>query len=224
MPGLATIVEHSFGAGIAELDTDEQYLTVVRIDEEYMIGSLMDGAPQFLMIDEELPVFTPGEVTSLRLFEFLCRATGTSRAEFLDRLAEEGAWANKHPRYRVAVGRRVHSIVGEGTGPAVADFGAAGASFDAVIETWVTDSIVLSTMMDERRDSAMLFCDTARSFSTVTEERWSRGETGAFESRAMDARQPSTWIAARRADTLSREIGTISRTKRNAAVGLCQSR
>lgn len=182
--GLATIVEHIFGEGISGLHDDAQYKAQVRPDEMFMISELMDGAPQFLPIDEELPIFKIEASSVARMFDFVRRPKSVSRAAFLEKLVDDGIWAASHSRYRAAVGRRVHSIVGSGSG--AADFGADQESFDAVIETWITDIPALVALMDEQRARRMLFCDATRSFSAFTDERWLRGSADAFGPRAME--------------------------------------
>lgn len=178
---LATVVEHVFTAGIAGLHDDEEYIARVRPDEMHMIEALMDGPPQFLPIEEELPIFTAERLSSTRMLDFVRMPSGMSKAEFVERLAADAEWASAHPGYRAAVGRRVHSIVGSGSG--AADFGGRNEPFDAVIESWIVDRDSLAAVMDEQRDGRALFCDPDRSFTAWTVERWLLGEADAFGPR-----------------------------------------
>lgn len=181
LPRLAVVVEHMFGGweGIARFSADNDYIAKVRPDEKYMVERLMEGAPQFVAVDAEKPVFSGGDPTNLRMFDFIRRSPGLSREQFLAELDREGAWATADEEYRKAVVRRVHSIAGDGT----ASFGSDAEPFDAVIENWVTDCdrlAQLSALLRKRRES---FCDAKRSFSAVTKESWISGETDAFGPR-----------------------------------------
>lgn len=181
---LATIVEHRFGEGIAGLHSDERYISDIRPDEMFMVEELMDGPPQFLPIDAEWPIFKAGIASTVRVLDFLRRPADMPREDFDRKLADDGAWAAADPRYRAAVERRVHSLVGSGSG--VADFGADKEAIDAVVETWITDPSALAALGDEQRARRASFCDADRSFSAVTEERWLRGADDAFGPRSAD--------------------------------------
>lgn len=181
---LATIVEHRFGEGISGLHSDERYIADIRPDEMFMVEELMDGPPQFLPIDEEWPIFKSGTASTVRMLDFLRRPAGMPREDFDRKLAEDGAWAAADPLYRAAVERRVHSLVGSGSG--VADFGADKEAIDAVVETWIVDPSALAALGDEQRVRRASFCDAGRSFSAVTEERWLRGSNDAFGPRSAD--------------------------------------
>ena len=185
IPGLALVVEHMFGGweGIARFSADEHYLATVRPDEEHMVRTLMDGAPQFVAVDEEHALFTAPTCGRLRMFDFVRRHPTMTREHFLEQLDTEGAWAATDPAYRAAVARRVHSIVGAG----VAAFGGDAEPFDAVIEVWIADADRLAALTDVQRERRSAFCDPDRSFTAVTDEQWICGENDAFGPRAAAA-------------------------------------
>lgn len=182
---MATVVEHVFGAGISGLHADEKYIAEVRPDEMFMVESLMDGAPQFLPIEQEIPIFNSGSSSMIRVLEFVRRPTDMAIDDFYNKLAEDGDWAASEPRYRAAVERRVHSIVGSGSG--VADFGADKEAIDAVIESWITDMKLLSGLSEEQETRRSAFCDPDRSFSVISDERWLYGLFDAFGRRPEGA-------------------------------------
>lgn len=182
---LSTIVEHVCGGweGLTRLGQDPDFQEKLLPDEQYMSTHLMDGQAEFVAIDEEQPIFTSGDVGTLRVFDLLRRSASVSREQFLRQLEAEGAWAKTDDRYRAAVGQRVHSIVGEGT----ASYGEAAEPFDAVVETWPADLHRLEDLVDELRSRRSAYCDPAGSFTVVTEERWFYGEVGPFGPRAESA-------------------------------------
>jgi len=193
MLDLTTIVEHKLGPGVEHIGTDAEYLATVRPDEQYMMAELMDGAPQCVAVDIELPIFKSASPSNLRMFDLIRHPIGMPRAEFLDRLAEDGQWATQHAGYRAAVAARVHCIVGSGSDEgdrsqaSVVDFGATDEPFDAVVETWVADLSTLTGLMEEQRARRAAFCDARRSFTAVTQEHWMRGVADAFGPRSQQA-------------------------------------
>lgn len=181
---MATIVEHIFGEGVSALHSDEQYIAEVKPDEMYMVEELMDGPPQFLPVDEELPIFKSGSSSSIRMLDFVRRPMDMSVEDFREKLADDGAWAAVEPRYHAAIERRVHSLVGSGSG--VADFGADEEAIDAVIETWIINQEALLALKDEQHERRAAFCDPDRSFTALTNERWLRGASDAFGPRPAE--------------------------------------
>lgn len=166
--GLTTVVEHKVGGweAMQRIMADPEYLAVVRPCEVHMSENLFDGEPQFVVVEDEREIFSCDAPGAARMLDFIQRPASITREEFQARLEEDGAWAAEDPRYRAAVGRRVHSIVGEGAPP----FGAVGDPFDAVIEVWISDAGKLAELMDERSKRFVAFCDPDRSFTAMTQE------------------------------------------------------
>ena len=131
----------------------------------------MEGAPQFLAVDDEVPLFgvpppPPCACSTSSDVRGRCRRRLSCKAS-----PDEAAWAKDDPDYRGAVARRVHSILGKGA----ADFGADAEPFDAVIEVWIADADRLAKQADSLRRRREAFCDAQRSFTAVTQERWIGG-------------------------------------------------
>lgn len=172
---LTTIVEHMFGGweGMARISADPQYCALVRPDEAYMIGHLMAGAPQFVAIDRERPIFSSSLPTCARVFDFVRRPASISREAFLDGLDKDAVWAAENPHYRAAVAKRVDSLAGSGW---VADkseatsYGTEAENFDAVVEVWIADFARFGELINEQRERRAAFCDPERSFTAITEE------------------------------------------------------
>lgn len=173
LAGLTTVVEHELGGydGIASIMADEDYVAKIVPDEHYMVEKLMDGPPQFIVVDEEVGIFESDAPGSLRMFDFVRRPTELAREDFLSQLDEDGAWARSRSDYRSAVSQRVHSIVGTGA----TFFGVDAEPFDAVIETWVADADALAQLSHDQKERRDMFCDPDRSFSAMTEEYRIRG-------------------------------------------------
>ena len=173
MGGLASIVEHEIGGleGITRITADPRYIADVHPDEEFMIENLMDGAPLFVAIDEEVIVLEASSPGSSRMFDFVRRPKRMSRGDFLARLEEDGIWARAQPSYRDGAAKRIHSLAGASSAP----FGINAEPFDAVIEVWISKTAKLAGLMKEQRERRMAFCDSSRSFSVITEEQRIRG-------------------------------------------------
>ena len=179
-PRLAAVVEHMLGGweGLARISADPQYLAKVRPDEAYMIANLMAAAPQFIVIDEERPVFTSSTETHVRVFDFLRRPVGMAREEFLQALDADAKWSVKNSGYRSVVARRTHSISGASwVAPKeeAVSYGTDNETFDAVVEAWVT-GVYPAELLQEQRQRRAQFCDSNRSYTAVTEEHCIRWE------------------------------------------------
>lgn len=168
MEGITTIVEHVVGgwAGMQRIMVDPQYLATVRPCERYMVETLMDGEPKFIVVDDEQTIFMANPCGQTRMFDFIRKPEEMSRAMFVSKLEEEGAWAIEEAGYRAGVSKRVHSIVGQGEAP----FGENIDPFDAIVEVWITDASQLAALIDEQTDRRAAFCDDDRSFTLVTQE------------------------------------------------------
>lgn len=168
-PGFATVVEHELGGfqGIASIMADADYIARVIPDEQFMIETLMDGEPQFVIVDDERIIWESSLPGPVRLFDFLSRPAGMARVDFLDHLEDAGRRAASQAEFRSLVDKRVHSIVG--TGPDA--FGAGGDEpFDAVVEMWLADSAGLNEFALRKESSRPAFCDPRRSFRLMTRE------------------------------------------------------
>lgn len=173
IPGIVTVVEHGLGGweSLNEIMADAEYQSRIRPDEEHMVKNIMDGWPQFIVIDEQQEIFDTKASSRTRMFDFVRRPTGMERQQFIARLEEDGVWASENPPYRQAVARRVHSVGGIGSAPT----GQEGEAFDAVIEVWVADAARLAQLVAEQLVRRAAFCDPGRSFTTLTRESRIRG-------------------------------------------------
>ena len=175
VPGLVSVVEHMFGGweGMGRIEADGQYCSLIRPDEAYMIKHLMAGAPQFVAIDEERPVFTSSLPARARLFDFIRRPAAISRHAFLEGLDADAVWAANNVNYRSAVAKRTHSITGAGWIGEKSDatsYGTDSEGFDAVVEVWIADLSRFADLIGEQQERRALFCDPKRSFTAMTEE------------------------------------------------------
>jgi hypothetical protein len=80
-------------AAVKGLLVDEDYITKIVPDEKYAAEHLLDGRPDFVMVDESKPIFATEPTGSARMFDFVRRPAAMCAREFLRNLNEEGLWA-----------------------------------------------------------------------------------------------------------------------------------
>jgi len=147
--GAMIFVEHDYkyATGLQDILKNEQYLKLVRPDEEYMAHEFSAGPPSSYFLQETID-FTSSNPGPHRVFDFLKKHDGVSDEAFLQALMQGGQKLSDDPAIRKSIRRLVHNLVQKN---AESLFFKAGVDFDAVIEYWVDDFAHLDSIVAKLR-------------------------------------------------------------------------
>jgi hypothetical protein len=147
--GPMILVEHDFkyASGFAGILKDEQYLKIVRPDEEYMAHEFSAGPPTSYYLQETID-FTSSDPGPHRVFDFLKKHDGVSDDAFSQALIQGGQKLSDDPAIRKSIRKRVRNIVQKNV---ASEFSKTGVDFDAVIEYWVDDFAHLDSIVAKLR-------------------------------------------------------------------------
>lgn len=146
--------------------TDEEYLNIVRPDENYMIGEFQGAAPIFYEVDEDVLYCRdePRKTGEYRIFDFVQKREGVTDDELLSELKDACSTLAGDRIFRaVTNGLVVNHVVDAPT-----LFGLPGGTETAVVETRTDD---LDTLMDyyaRIRRPECSAADPEKSFTLVT--------------------------------------------------------
>ena len=114
---------------------NEEYLSVMRPDEEYMMREFVNGLPTDYYLQETIH-FASVDPGPNRVIDFLKKRDGVSDGVFSQAMTQGGQKLSDDPAIRKCVRKLIYNIVQKDAQPLL---GKAGDDFDAVIDYWVDD-------------------------------------------------------------------------------------
>jgi hypothetical protein len=166
--GAMAFVEHDYkyATGLQAILKNEQYLKLVRPDEEYMAREFADGPPSSYFLQETID-FTSSDPGPHRVFDFLKKRDGVGDEAFSQALTRGGQKLSDDAAIRKSIRRLVHNIVQKNVESL---FFKVAVNFDAVIEYWVDDFAHLDSIVAKLRAPHADFVDAGACRTFLTRE------------------------------------------------------